>query len=104
MSPIQLAAFYRWFIFVPANVYPLLTIGEFPARFVHVPDDSPVDSKTIESWITKGTFARREEIWKMMEREMTKDLQDGKFLLGTECPTLLDVLIALVSHWTPHPR
>jgi hypothetical protein len=39
-----------------------------------------------------------------MEREMTKELGDGKFLLGTEHPTLLDVLVALVSHWTPHPR
>lgn len=104
LSPSQLAAFYRWFIFVPANVYPTITVGEFPSRFVHVPADSPVDPKTVEGWVTKGAFARREEIWKLMEREMTKELGDERFLLGTEHPTLLDVLIALVAHWTPRPR
>ncbi|KAF8605915.1 hypothetical protein BDV93DRAFT_604924 [Ceratobasidium sp. AG-I] len=61
-TPPQLAAFYRWFIFIPANVYSVLSVGEFPARFVKVPTDGAVDSKTVESWITKGAFARREEI------------------------------------------
>lgn len=104
LSPSQLAAFYRWFIFIPANVYPALTLGEFPARFVRVSTDGGIDSKTVESWVAKGGFARREELWKIMEREMTKDYREGGFLLGTDHPTLLDVFVALVSHYTPHPR
>ncbi|KAG8680578.1 hypothetical protein FRC08_016193 [Ceratobasidium sp. 394] len=104
LSHSQLAAFYRWFIFIPANVYPVLTVGEFPSRFVRVPADAGVDSNTVESWITTGAFAKREELWKMMEREMTRDYQEGKFLLGTERPTFLDVFVALVAHYTPHPR
>ncbi|CAE6370938.1 unnamed protein product [Rhizoctonia solani] len=100
----QLAAFYRWFIFIPANVYPTITVIEFPSRFVRVPSDSSVDSKTVERWITEGTFIKQGEIWKLMEREMTKDLHDGLFLLGTEKPTLLDILVALVAQWPPNPR
>lgn len=45
-----------------------------------------------------------EELWKMMEREMTGELNEGIFVLGTEHPTLLDVLLSLVAHYTPHPR
>ncbi|QRV88784.1 glutathione S-transferase [Ceratobasidium sp. AG-Ba] len=104
LLPSQLAAFYRWFIFIPANIYPVLTVGEFPARFVRVPEDAVVDPKTVEGWVTKGAFARREELWRMMEKEMTREFKDGKFLLGTEHPTLLDILVALVAHYTPHPR
>ncbi|KDN47645.1 hypothetical protein RSAG8_03435, partial [Rhizoctonia solani AG-8 WAC10335] len=40
----------------------------------------------------------------MMEREMTGELKEGTFLLGTEHPTLLDVLLPLVARYTPHPR
>ena len=104
LTPAQLAAFYRWFIFIPANVYPTITVGEFPSRFVQVPDDSPVDSKTVEGWVSKGAYGRRADLWKMMERELTKELGDGKFLLGTTHPTFLDVLVALVAHWTERPR
>ncbi|GAB1518351.1 glutathione S-transferase [Rhizoctonia solani] len=104
LRPSQLAAFYRWFIFVPANVYPTITVIEFPSRFVRVPADSSVDSKTVERWITEGTFIKQGEIWKLMEQEMTKDLHDGLFLLGTEKPTLLDILVALVAQWPPNPR
>ncbi|KAG8681660.1 hypothetical protein FRC09_017328 [Ceratobasidium sp. 395] len=104
LLPSQLAAFYRWFIFIPANLYPVITVGEFPSRFVRVPEDANVDSKTVEGWITKGAFARREELWKMMEKEMTRSFQEGKFLLGTEHPTFLDVFVSLVAHYTPHPR
>ncbi|CEL61918.1 hypothetical protein RSOLAG1IB_04668 [Rhizoctonia solani AG-1 IB] len=104
LRPSQLAAFYRWFIFIPANVYPTITVVEFPGRFMRVPADSPIDSKTVESWVTDGTFIKQGEIWKLMEQEMTKGLQDGVFLLGTEEPTLLDVLVALIAQWPPNPR
>ncbi|CAE6397247.1 unnamed protein product [Rhizoctonia solani] len=104
LNPSQLAAFYRWFVFIPANIYPTITVIEFPSRFVRVPADSPVDSLTVETWITEGTSIKQGEIWRMMEHEMAKDLQNGKFLLGTETPMLLDVLVALVAHWPPNPR
>ncbi|KAH7335384.1 hypothetical protein B0J17DRAFT_719916 [Rhizoctonia solani] len=104
LSSRQLATFYRWFVFIPANVYPTITVVEFPSRFVRVPEDSPVGSNIIETWITEGTSIKQGEIWKMMEREMAKDLKEGTFLLGTAKPTLLDVLVALVAHWPPNPR
>ncbi|KAF8677694.1 glutathione transferase [Rhizoctonia solani] len=103
LAPTQQAAFYRWFIFIPANIYPLLTIIDFPSRFVRVPPDS-LDTETVEGWVKAGASAKREELWKMMEREMTEGLKEGTFVLGTQHPTLLDVLLALVAHYTPHPR
>ncbi|KAG8745673.1 hypothetical protein FRC10_007370 [Ceratobasidium sp. 414] len=102
LSPSQLAAFYRWFIFIPANVYPVLTIGEFPGRFVRVPSDVGVATSTVEGWVTQGAYARREELWLMLEREMTKELKDGQYLVGTQNPTLLDVLVAMMAHFMPH--
>ncbi|KAG8690857.1 hypothetical protein FRC11_008571 [Ceratobasidium sp. 423] len=81
LSPDQQAAFYRY-----------------------IPADASVDTKQVEGWVKAGTSAKREELWKMMEREMTRELKEGTFLLGTGHPTLLDVLLSLVAHYTPHPR
>lgn len=85
-------------------MYPIITIGEFPSRFLRVPADAGVDVKTVESWVTQGAHGRREDLWKLMERELARDLREGKFLLGTEHPTFLDLFVALVAHYTPHPR
>ncbi|KAH7335383.1 hypothetical protein B0J17DRAFT_770003 [Rhizoctonia solani] len=104
LSPAQQTAFYRWFIFIPANVYPLLTIIEFPSRFLSIPSEFSVDAKQVEGFVKAGTSTKREELWKMMEQEMTGELKEGTFLLGTESPTLLDLLLSLVAHYTPHPR
>lgn len=104
LSPAQLAAFYRWFIFIPANLYPALTVGEFPARFVKVPADAGVESKTVESWIADGAFARMGDMWRIMERDMPRDLGSGKFVLGTDHPTVLDVLLAMVAHYMLHVK
>ncbi|KAF8605923.1 hypothetical protein BDV93DRAFT_521266 [Ceratobasidium sp. AG-I] len=102
LSPSQLAAFYRWFIFIPANVYPVLTMGEFPGRFVRVPADAGISPGIVEGWITQGVYARREELWRMLEAEMTREMGGGRFLLGTEQPTLLDVFVAMMAHFMPH--
>ncbi|KAF8605913.1 hypothetical protein BDV93DRAFT_604922 [Ceratobasidium sp. AG-I] len=102
LSPPQLAAFYRWFIFIPANIYSALTVSVFPGRFVNVPLDAVVDPRTVESWVTKGALARRGEMWIIMEQEMPQGLGLGRFVLGTDHPTFLDVLLAMVSHFMLH--
>ncbi|KAG9094109.1 hypothetical protein FRC07_011356, partial [Ceratobasidium sp. 392] len=98
----QLAAFYRWFIFIPANVCPILTLGEFPGRFVRMPNDASVPASIVEEWVAQGAHARREELWLMLEKEMTKGLKDEEYLAGTENPTLLDVFVAMMAHFMPH--
>jgi glutathione S-transferase len=102
LSPSQLAAFYRWFILIPANVYPLLTPGEFAGRFVRIPGDADVNAETVESWITQGAYAGREELWWMLEKELANELEDGEYLAGTEQPTLLDIFFAMMAHFMPH--
>ncbi|KAG8730156.1 hypothetical protein FRC12_020452, partial [Ceratobasidium sp. 428] len=73
----QLAAFYRWLVFIPANFYPAVTIGEFPSRFVRVPSDGGVDQKSVENWITIAANARRGDMWRIMEKNVPKNLGDG---------------------------
>ncbi|KAG8740212.1 hypothetical protein FRC12_016076 [Ceratobasidium sp. 428] len=102
LTPSQLAAFYRWFIFIPANVYPVLTLGEFPGRFVRIPSDAGLATSAVEGWITEGAYAKREELWAMLEKEMTKGLKDEEYLAGTNNPTLLDVFVAMMAHFMPH--
>ncbi|KAG9125894.1 hypothetical protein FRC07_005752 [Ceratobasidium sp. 392] len=98
----QLAAFYRWLIFIPANFYPAVTIGEFPSRFVRVPVGGGVDTKTVEGWITAAANTRRGDMWNIMERNVPENLGDGIFVLGTHQPTFLDVLLALIAHFMEH--
>jgi len=107
LSATQLASFYRWLVFIPANVYPTVTIIEFPQRYVAVPADAGVSATAVQGWVAEGTKARREDAWKILEQNLGKgvDRSDrGRFLLGTERPTILDVYVTLLAHWTPHPR
>ncbi|KAG9095762.1 hypothetical protein FS749_009826 [Ceratobasidium sp. UAMH 11750] len=102
LTPSQLAAFYRWLVFIPANLYPALTIGEFPSRFVRIPADGGFGQKSVESWITAAAHARRAEMWAIMEQNIPESLGDGRFALGTQHCTFLDVLLALIAHFMGH--
>ncbi|QRV88783.1 glutathione S-transferase [Ceratobasidium sp. AG-Ba] len=102
LAPSQLAAYYRWLVFIPANLYSALTIGEFPARFVQVPASGGIEQKVVEGWITTAAHTRRAEMWKVMEQGVPNDLGDGRFVLGTQQPTFLDVFLALIAHFMGH--
>lgn len=38
----------------------------------------------------------------MLEKEMTREMGGGTFILGTEQATLLDVFVAMMAHFMPH--
>jgi GST-like protein len=90
-------------VFIPANLYPLITIIDFPGRFLAIPPDAPVKQEEVEKWLLQGTKRKRVEVWRLIEEHLgnSKLKGDSPFLLGTSNPTILDVVIALVAHWGP---
>ncbi|KAG8885757.1 hypothetical protein FRB98_001621 [Tulasnella sp. 332] len=107
LTPGQLASFYRWLVFLPANVFSTVTHMEYPARFVTIPVDSPVDSDLIHGWVKEAGKKRRADAWLILEEhlgKMTKREEAKPFLLGTEHPNMLDIYVTLLAHWSPHPR
>jgi hypothetical protein len=86
---------------MPANAYPLVTIIEFPGRFLALPTDCSVKLDEAEEWVKNGTKRKREELWKMLEEHMGKSTVKGSspFLVGA--PTILDVVVYVVAHWGP---
>ncbi|QRV88788.1 glutathione S-transferase [Ceratobasidium sp. AG-Ba] len=75
---------------------------EFPQRFVNVPVDGGVDAASVHDWVKQRANQRREELWLMLEKEMTDGLKEHQFLAGTERPTLLDLFVAMMGHFMPH--
>ncbi|KAG9004298.1 hypothetical protein FRB94_006819 [Tulasnella sp. JGI-2019a] len=107
LSPIQLASFYRWLVFLPANVFTTVNLVEHPGRFVIVPEDSPVQLDVVQSWVWEAGNKKRGDVWRVLEERLGKAMprEEGKpFLLGTEHPTMLDVYMTLLAHWTNRPR
>ncbi|KAG8903470.1 hypothetical protein FRB99_003248 [Tulasnella sp. 403] len=106
LTPPQLAAFYRWLVYIPANIYPTITVIEFPERYCAVPQDAPVSQEQVQRWISNGTDERRQDAWKFLEAGIVRGIHgaNGKFALGTEEPTILDIYITMLAHWPPHPR
>ncbi|KAG8745679.1 hypothetical protein FRC10_007376 [Ceratobasidium sp. 414] len=102
LTPLQLAAFYRWLVSIPANLYSALTIGKFPSRFVRIPADGGVDQQPVGSWIATAAHARRAEMWATMKLNVSESLGDGRFVLGILHCTFLDVLLALIAHFMRH--
>ncbi|KZV88070.1 hypothetical protein EXIGLDRAFT_723013 [Exidia glandulosa HHB12029] len=112
LTPGQLATFYRVMVIVPAVVYPTITYIEFPERFIEVPSDKVEAFKDVQEWMKAGGEKKREEAYKLVEgilREFSEQVHGGdssatKFALGTPTPTVLDVMLAVVVHYAPHPR
>ncbi|KAG9030659.1 hypothetical protein FRB95_003674 [Tulasnella sp. JGI-2019a] len=107
LNPPQLASFYRWLVFLPANVFTTVIHVEFPDRFVLVPADAPVQPDVVHTWVGEAGKKKRADVWLILEEHLGKSVhrEEGKpFLLDTEHPTMLDVYVTLLAHWTNHPR
>ncbi|KAG8909883.1 hypothetical protein FRC00_009260 [Tulasnella sp. 408] len=102
----QLAAFYRFLVYIPANIYSTVTVIEFPERFVSVPKDASVTLDEVKKWIYEGGSKRRADAWTLLETQLGPGVKgfSGKFLLGTDHPTVLDVYMTMLAHWAPYPR
>ncbi|KAF7314593.1 Glutathione S-transferase [Mycena kentingensis (nom. inval.)] len=107
LHPAQRAAFFRWMLVVSNQFYPTLPILDFPERYITVPADAPVSQEEGQKWVKDTVSQRRKDAFLLLENEFfakTPRASERQFALGTEKPTFLDVYLALIVHYAPHPR
>lgn len=79
--------FLRWLIYFPAAIYPMYTVGDYPAAWVGQ-DAAPA--------LKQACVDRTLKCWADLET----GLQPGDTMLGTAF-SALDVYAAVMSHWRP---
>ena len=82
------AQFYRWMIFVPANIYPMISLRDFPARWV--------EGEDAQKAFREKTTDRLKVLWMQLESA----LQPAPYALGGKM-SALDIYLAMVSRWAP---
>ncbi len=80
--------FYRWMIFIPANIYAMFDIGDEPSRWV--------EGDAAQKALKEKSVKKQKFFWGMMEQ----NLSPAPYLLGAEM-TALDIYVAMVSRWRP---
>jgi len=106
LTPAQLALFYRLMVYIPANLYAVISILDFPERYVAVPESSSIPAQEIYGWVKDKNMENRKTHYITLENIITtaNSKTDSPYALGTTHPTLVDVYIALVAHYSPRPR
>ena len=87
-DPSQRARFYRWMLFIPANIYAMFDIGDEPLRWV--------DGEQTQQALKEKSVEKQKFFWSLMEH----DLAPAPYVLGASM-TALDIYIAMVSRWRP---
>jgi GST-like protein len=82
------AAFYRWMTFIPANIYAMFTIRDFPPRWV--------DDEVSQAMLKDKATERMKQSYAIMEAAM----HPAPYVLGTDI-TALDIYLAMTTQWTP---
>lgn len=81
-------AFLRWLVFFASTIYPMYTVGDFPARWVNGED--------AQKQLKETSIHRTLAAWRMIEQ----GLSPKQYLLGDEM-TIVDVYAAMMSRWRP---
>jgi GST-like protein len=91
-APSARAAFHRWVVFLAANVYAALGVGDHPELWLAAGDDEA------RTQLKAGADARVKACWQVLERGVAA--APGPFLLG-ETLGALDVYAAMIARWRP---
>jgi GST-like protein len=78
----------RWIVFIAGNMYPAISVVDFPERWVK--------SDAARAELKDGAVERLKTYWTMLEQA----LKPAPYLLGSEM-TALDVYAAMLSRWEP---
>lgn len=78
----------RWVVFVAGNMYPAISVVDFPERWVK--------SDAARAELKDGAVERLKAYWTVLEQA----LKPAPYLLGSEM-TALDVYAAMLSRWQP---
>ncbi len=84
----QRAEFFRWMMFIPANMYAIYQFRDFPARWI---DDEAEQTKFRDK-----TNERQREYWRIIESQ----LQPAPYALG-DTMNAFDIYLAMLSRWSP---
>ncbi len=85
------AAFLRWMVYVPANIYPMYWVKDEPSRLAQ--------DKAAEDYVVEQAIERIKQCW----RVLAEQLHPSPYALG-ERFTVLDLYLTVVSRWTPRRR
>lgn len=85
-DPARRALFYRWMIYVPANMYALAPFRDFPAQWV--------EGEEAQKAFREKTSVRLKAFWSQLETA----LQPAPYLLGADM-SALDIYLAMVARW-----
>jgi GST-like protein len=80
--------FLRHLVYFPSAIYPMYTIGDFPARWVK--------DEAAQAELKAAAVQRTLDCWAVLEGSFGA----GPFFLG-EKMTVLDVYAAMISRWRP---
>jgi GST-like protein len=78
----------RWIVFIAGNMYPVISVGDFPERWVK--------SDAARAELKEGAVERLKAYWTMLEQA----LKPAPYLSGGEM-TALDIYAAMLSRWRP---
>ena len=78
----------RWIVFIAGNMYPAISVGDFPARWVK--------SSAARAELKDGAVERLKAYWTMLEQAF----HPAPYLLGSQM-TSLDIYAAMLSRWRP---
>ena len=78
----------RWIVFIAGNMYPAISIGDFPERWVK--------GKAARAELKDGAVERLKAYWTLLEQS----LKPKPYLAGAQM-TALDVYAAMLSRWRP---
>ncbi len=87
-DPAKRAAFLRWMLFIPANIYAMFDIGDEPSRWV--------EGEATQKALKEKSVEKQKFFWGLIEQ----NLSPAPYVLG-ETMTALDIYIAMVSRWRP---
>jgi GST-like protein len=86
-DPARLVAL-RWIAFIAGNLYPAISVGDFPERWVR--------DEAAQEQLKQGSRERLEHYWTVLERS----LRPAPYLAGHEM-SALDIYAAMLSRWRP---
>jgi GST-like protein len=78
----------RWIVFIAGNMYPAISVVDFPERWVK--------SEAARAELKDGAVERLKVYWTLLEQA----LKPAPYLLGSEM-TALDIYAAMLSRWEP---
>jgi GST-like protein len=99
-------------VFIPANIYPCITLYDFPERFVKVPpshSQAQVPADIVYGWAGEQGRENMKKMFGVLEGLVFCSDSGGAggetpYAVGSASPTLADVYISMIAHYAPRPR